>query len=227
MACWKLCGVVPSLLPLLPRRAGVGFLATSSWMMEVTQPWDCHPAGLSMEHGQGRAVSQRELWLVGGSEMCACRRRWHRVGRAVTVPVLLDGQEVGAGRLLARSSAFLVLSWQLPECPRDPRSGCCTRAAPRCSYRAAWRGVESSFGALGGSPGVCLHCTRCPARVCVLGTEQALCRDGQQCRATCVLSGLLPRACGTSISGGRRWMQLLWEAQTGLCGLLDGSVAEL
>lgn len=171
-----------------------------------------------MEHGQGRAVSQQELWLVGGSEMCGYRRMWHRVGRAVMVPVLLGGQEVGAGRLLAKSSAFLVLSWQLPECPRDPHSGCCTRAAPRCCYRAAWRGVESSFGALGGSPGVCLHCTRCPARVCVLGTEQALCRDGQQGRAMCVLSGLLPRACGTRISGGRRWMQLLWEAQTGCVG---------
>lgn len=44
VACWKPCGVVPSLLPLLPLRAGVGFLATSSWMMEVAQPWDCHPA---------------------------------------------------------------------------------------------------------------------------------------------------------------------------------------
>ena len=43
--------------------------------------------------------------------------RWHRLGRAVKVPVLLGGQEVGAGRLLAKSSAFLVLSWQLPKCP--------------------------------------------------------------------------------------------------------------
>lgn len=101
------------------------------------------------------------------------------MGRAVTVPVLLGGQEVGAGRLLARSSAFLVLSWQLPECPRDPHSGC-------CSYRAACRGAESSFGALGGSPWLCLQCTRCPGRGCVLGTEQALCGDGQQRRASCV-----------------------------------------
>lgn len=154
--------------------------------------------------------------------MCGYRRRWHGVSRAMTVPVLPGGQEVGAGRLLATSSAFLVLSWQLPECPRDPHSGCCTRAAPRCCYRAAWRGVESSFGALGSSPGVCLCCTRCPAPVCVL---QALCRVGQQC--TCVLSGLLPCVCGTWISGGRRWMQLLQEAQTGLCGLLDGVKQQL
>lgn len=39
------------------------------------------------------------------------------MGRAVKVSVLLGGQEVGTGRLLAKSSAFLVLSRQLPECP--------------------------------------------------------------------------------------------------------------
>lgn len=58
------------------------------------------------EHGQGRAVSHRELWLVGGSEM------WvqEEVGRAVTVPVLMGGQQVGPGRLQATSCAFLALS---------------------------------------------------------------------------------------------------------------------
>lgn len=38
------------------------------------------------------------------------------MGRVVTVPVLLGGQQVGAGRLLATSCTFLVLPWQLPEC---------------------------------------------------------------------------------------------------------------
>lgn len=68
------------------------------------------PPGL-MEHGQGRAVAPRELWLLeGGREMCGCRRRWRGVGRAVTVPALLGGQQVGAGWLLATSCAFPVLS---------------------------------------------------------------------------------------------------------------------
>lgn len=44
VAYWISCGVISLLLPLLPLHAGVGFLATSSWMMEVAQPWDCHPA---------------------------------------------------------------------------------------------------------------------------------------------------------------------------------------
>jgi len=54
---------------------------------------------------------KQKPWLVGGSEAHECSRRWHRLGRAVKVLAFLGGQEVGAGRLLAKSSAFLVLSW--------------------------------------------------------------------------------------------------------------------
>lgn len=62
VACWKSCGVIPLLLPLPLRRAGVGFLATSSWMMEVAQPWDCH-----QPHGaRAGAVSHQELGLLQG-----------------------------------------------------------------------------------------------------------------------------------------------------------------
>lgn len=39
------------------------------------------------------------------------------MGRPVKVPVLLGGQVAGTERLLARGSASLVMSRQLPECP--------------------------------------------------------------------------------------------------------------
>lgn len=35
-----------------------------------------------MEHGQGRAVSQRELWLVGGSEICAMQEEVAQDGQS-------------------------------------------------------------------------------------------------------------------------------------------------
>lgn len=143
--------------------------------------------------------------------MCGYRRKWHGVGRAVMVPVLLAGQ-VGAGGLLATSCAFLDLSWQLAERSQDPHSNCCSypgAVAERC---------REQLWSSGGLLWVGLCCTHCPARVCVLGTEQAVCRDGQQRGDTCVGSGLLPR-------GDRRWM--LWEAQTGLCGLLEGAKQHL
>lgn len=58
----------------------------------------------------------------------------------------------------------------------------------RCCCREVWRAALELLGAL---LWVGLCCPRCPACVCVLGTEQAVCGDGQQCGDTCMWSGLL------------------------------------
>lgn len=73
------------------------------------------------------------------------------------------------------------------------------------------RGVERGSGAPGGSPvgGFVLPCL-------------CLCLWGHVCGVWFAAS-----ACRTSINGDGRWVQLLWEAQTGLCGLLEGAKQHL
>lgn len=100
--------------------------------------------------------------------MCGYRRRWHGVGRAVMVPVLLAGQQVGAGGLLATSCAFLVLSWQLAERSQDAHSSCCSypgAAAERCREQ-----LWSSWGSPVG--GFVLHTLPCP---CLCPWDRAGC----------------------------------------------------
>lgn len=97
------------------------------------------------------------------------------MGRAVTVPVLLGGQQVGAGGLLATSSAFLVLS----------ALGSTILLLHSCSSQVLLqRGVGSSFGALGALLGR-FHAAHAALPVCVLGTEQALCGDRTASGDTC------------------------------------------
>lgn len=102
--------------------------------------------------------------------------------------------------------------------------GCCSGAAPRCCCREVWRAALELLGALLWV-GLC-----CPARVCVLGTEQAVCGDGQQCGHTCLWPALL-RFAASCLQDEGQWGQkgdqLLWEAQTGQCGLLEGAKQHL
>lgn len=62
-------------------------------------------------------LRQGELWWsVGGSEACEGCRMWHRLGEGQEGARSAAGwSKVGAGRLLAESSAFQALS--LLECP--------------------------------------------------------------------------------------------------------------
>lgn len=155
-------------------------------------------------------MSHQELWLVGGSEM--------RVQEEV--PWAGQGGDDPSAHRWATSGARKAPGHELclPGLVLRSTLGCCSRAAPRCC-REVWRAALELLGAL---LWVGLCCPRCPARVCVLGTEQAVCGDGQQCGDTSTWSGLLrllPRACRMRVSGDRRWMQLC-EART---GLLEGA----
>lgn len=57
--------------------------------------------------------------------------------------------------------------------------------------------------------------------------QSRLCVGRDSSVGTCVCGMMMPCACGTRISGDRRWMPLLWEAQAGLCGLLEGAKQQL
>lgn len=133
---------------------------------EVTQPWDCHPATWSAGCVPPGAVAPggSEVWLqeeVPGAGQSSDGPSAH--GWAASGARRAPGHELCLPALVLRSTL-----------------ACCSRAAPRCCCRE----VQSSSGALGG---LSCGCPRCPARGCVLGTEQAVCGDGQQCGDTRVV----------------------------------------
>lgn len=128
------------------------------------------------------------------------------MGRAVTVPVLLGGQQVGAGGLLATSSAFLVLS----------ALGSTILLLHSCSSQVLLqRGVGSSFGALGALLGR-FHAAHAALPVSVSLGQGRLCVGTEQQVGTRVRSGLLPRACRTRMSGAEGGCSCCGRLLTGL-----------
>lgn len=130
--------VLPSLLPL-PFHAG--FLVTNSCIMTLTQQCPCC----------GACRGKGELCPVGGSEAQGGRRRW----QSCEGPSAAGWARGGGRRLLAKSSAFLVVSQHLPEGP-----SLVAAAEQPGELERMLLGGEASTGALLGA-GLLLHTLSC------------------------------------------------------------------
>lgn len=93
-----------------------------------------------------------------------------QVGQSCEGPSAAGWAGGGGRRLLAKSSAFLVLSQHLHACPSLVAAAEQGPTSLESSRGCFWE-VRHQWGAL---LGVGLHCTRCPARSCVLVAEQTL-----------------------------------------------------